>query len=172
MRHAIPRRSFALGYRSSYSKARRLTEAAEYNLAEEEVTAPLSPPCRVTGRTCARARLGMLALLDRTVNAEMRGGTERQRTCVRGRTAIREGREREREKVRDAERKGEGGRGRLAAAGRAVSCRQIYRVARADPEQCRFVLFCSRLRAAPRREGKKSRRIVGQPVGPSFSTRS
>lgn len=33
-------------------------------------------------------------------------------------------------------------RRRFAAAGRAVSCRQIYRMARADPEQCRFVLFC------------------------------
>lgn len=80
----------------------------------------------------------------------------------------------EREKVRGEEEREEGGGGRggrLAAAGRAVSCRQIYRVARADPEQCRFVLFYCRLRAAPRREGKKSRRIAGRPAGTS-STRS
>lgn len=46
------------------------------------------------------------------------------------------------ETLRHGGRKRGGGRRkcrREAAAGCAVSCRQIYRVARADPEQCRFM---------------------------------
>lgn len=52
----------------------------------------------------------------------MRGETEKERVA------------RERERERDDTT--------CIAAGCAVSCRQIYRVARADSEQCRFILSC------------------------------
>jgi len=121
-------------------------------------------PRGVTGRTCARTRLGMLALLDRAANAETERERERERQRERERErklkrkctyagVPRRGKEEdeargeekkrprggERERERKREKRGQAAR---CTAGRAVSCRQIYRVARADPER-RVVLYFS-----------------------------
>jgi len=115
-------------------------------------------PRGVTGRTCARTRLGMLALLDRAANAETERERERERERKLKRKCTyagvpRRGKEEdeargeekkrprggERERERKREKRGQAAR---CTAGRAVSCRQIYRVARADPER-RVVLYFS-----------------------------
>lgn len=71
-------RDISLRGSSAYDWCPRRTERERrYNLAEEETERVES--CGVTGRTCARARLGMLALLDRAESERQGWKREKKR---------------------------------------------------------------------------------------------